>query len=108
MIPHSSDRPRISRGEEAPESGDLRHIPVYRQCLFAAKTGTLEKEEKKHTHKARKEEFVFSEREGEGRFAMAAVAVLRNETLQAFLQVCAQLCSLWLLHSLGNSLVPFV
>lgn len=39
---------------------------------------------------------------------MAAVAVLRNETLQAFLQVCAQLCSLWLLGSLGNSLVPFV
>lgn len=39
---------------------------------------------------------------------MAAVAVLRNETLQAFLQVCAQLCSLWLLRSLGNSLVPFV
>lgn len=39
--------------------------------------------------KKKNQRICFPHREGEGRFAMAAVAVLRNETLQAFLQVCA-------------------
>lgn len=54
------------------------HIFFYRECTFLPKLVLFFN-------------FYFSSSpRGRRTFTMAAVAVLRNETLQAFLQVCAQ------------------
>lgn len=55
----------------------LHFFFFYRECTFLLKLVLFKK-------------IYLSSSRGRRTFTMAAVAVLRNETLQAFLQVCAQ------------------